>query len=292
MDLNIIYNGLIPLFSAFLGGFISIWIYRKGIAEQKRLEKIKQIKDNDETEEYFKLNVKSLIQFIDVQVDEISKTSHKSKGWEATDLSLHIISELKLTEIREIDFKSLFQILVLNRDGKSEEKSSDFINIKNCLHNIEDFVLMHETVNKIVADPINKELALWNNSLQNLLKFNNKYVSKGILESDELMLLIQNQIVIKQREVIYRGLGNNLEIIHKEVIQPIIDQIPNFEKNDPKVPELLAILQLSKKAYESLKNHKNERRYSLIISGRRLLTIKRLLQESMKSIETRKKLAE
>lgn len=290
MNLNLIYSGLIPLFSAFFGGFISIWVYRKGIIEQKKVEKRKQIEDNNETEEYFKLNIKSIIQFIDYQVDEISKISKKTKDWESRNLSLPIKSELKLTEIREIDFKSLFQILVLNRKGKSKEKSSDFINIKNCLHNIEDFVLTHENINKVIHDKINKDSELWNNSMENLLQFNNKYVQSGILENDTLMILIQNKVVLKQREMINKNLGNNLDSIYKEVIDPIIIQIPSLNQRDPRVPELLEILIKIKKAYQSSKNFKYQRRKSLLISGRRLLNIKRLLQQSMKSIEARKKI--
>jgi hypothetical protein len=285
--LDIISNIVIPLFSAYLGGYISIWIYRQGIREQKKKEKKKQIQENNEMEEYFKLNIQSVLLFINYQIDEISKVTKKTKDWEARNLSLAIMSELKLTEIREIDFKFLFQILVLNKKGEIKKKSQNFINIKNSLHNIEEFISTQNTINLSLYEPLNKNVELWNSSLKRLLQFNNKSVSAKIIENDYLMSVIHANAVLKQREILKNGLGNNLDIVFNQVVNPIIAEIPNLVKPDPRIPELLDILISNKQAYESLVNFRYERRKSLIFTGRRLLKIKQLLQSSMKSIENK-----
>lgn len=285
--MDIISNIVIPLFSAYLGGYISIWIYRQGIREQKKKEKKKQIQENNEMEEYFKLNIQSVLLFINYQIDEISKVTKKTKDWEARNLSLAIMSELKLTEIREIDFKFLFQILVLNKKGEIKKKSQNFINIKNSLHNIEEFISTQNTINLSLYEPLNKNVELWNSSLKRLLQFNNKSVSAKIIENDYLMSVIHANAVLKQREILKNGLGNNLDIVFNQVVNPIIAEIPNLVKPDPRIPELLDILISNKQAYESLVNFRYERRKSLIFTGRRLLKIKQLLQSSMKSIENK-----
>lgn len=285
--MNITTDIVIPLFSAFLGGFTSIWIYRKGIIEQRKLEKKKQSVENKEMEEYFRLNIQSINQFANFQIDEISKVSRKTKDWEARNLSLTILSELKLTEIREIDFKFLFQILVLNKKGEIKKKSEDFINIKNSLHNIEDFVQQQNIMNQSLNDPLNKNVELWNSSLKSLLKFNNKNVSEQTLENDRLMLLVQAKAVVRQREILRLGLGNNLDVVFNDVVKPIIDEIPNFDISDNRIPELLEILIANKQAYESLKSIRYNRRKSLLLSGRRLLSIRKLLHDSMTSFEYR-----
>ncbi|THF53362.1 hypothetical protein E6C50_03935 [Flavobacterium supellecticarium] len=286
LNLKLLSEIIVPLFSAFLGGFISIWIYRQGIREQKRVEEKKQIEENKEMEEYFRINILSILTFITFQVDEISKVCKKTKDWEAKNLALSIMPELKLTEIREIDFKYLFQILVLNKKGEIKKKSEDFINIKNSLHNIEDFISSQNKINQTLNEPLNRSIGLWNSSLKRLLEFNNKFVTTK-LQNDKLMALIQDKVVFKQREILRNGLGNNLDIVFNQVVNPIIIEIPNFDKSDPRVTELLDILISNKQAYESLVYFRYERRKSLIFTGRQLLSTKRLLQSSMKSIENK-----
>ena len=55
--MNILYNALIPLISAFVGGYISIWVFNKGYKKEQLEERKKRIQNNYETEEYFKLNL-------------------------------------------------------------------------------------------------------------------------------------------------------------------------------------------------------------------------------------------
>ena len=84
------YNVIIPLVSAFIGGFISLWLFKKGIEKQKQAEKEKRIQNNFETEEYFKINLESILIFIDHQINEISFVSKKTKNWNAKNLTLAI----------------------------------------------------------------------------------------------------------------------------------------------------------------------------------------------------------
>lgn len=283
--MNITSDILVPLFSAFLGGFISIWIYRQGITELKKKEKEKEAENNKQMEEYFRLNIQSILQFISFQIDQITMVCSKTKDWEARNLSLTILPELKLTEIREIDFKYLFQILVLNKKGEIKKKSEDFINIKNSLHNIEDFIQKQKSINQVLDDSLNKNVELWNSSLKSLLQFNNKFVSAQALKNDSLMSLIQSKVVVRQREIIRTSQGNNLDVVFNEVLNPIIMEIPNFGDSDHRIPDLLDILMSGKQAYQSMKYIRYERRKALLFAGRNLLAVKKLLQDSMNSFE-------
>lgn len=283
--MNITSDIIVPLFSAFLGGFISIWIYRQGINDQKKKEKEKEVEDNKQMEEYFRLNIQSILQFINFQIDQITMVCSKTKNWEARNLSLAILPELKLTEIREIDFKYLFQILVLNKKGEIKKKSEDFINIKNSIHNIEDFIQKQKSINEVLDDSLNKNVDLWNSSLKSLLQFNNKFVSAEALKNDSLMSLIQSKVVVRQREIIQMAQGNNLDVVFNEVLHPIIIEIPNFVDFDHRIPDLLDILMSGKQAYQSMRYIRYERRKSLLFAGRNLLSVKKLLQDSMNSFE-------
>jgi hypothetical protein len=284
------YNVIIPLVSAFIGGFISLWLFKKGIEKQKQAEKEKRIQNNFETEEYFKINLESILIFIDHQINEISFVSKKTKNWNAKNLTLAIMSELKTTELRELDFKTLFQIFVIDREGKTSEKSNDFINIKNCLNNIEDFAIKQQSDNSEIHKKLNAEGDSWNNGLKNLMQYYNKYALIPSKDKDEVMDILYKYLIIKQKELIKEKKSKYLNIMYSEVIFPLGKEISLLKiHNDIRIHEIIGEFLTCRKAFESIQRLRYERRRNVLISGRRLLQIKRLLRESLNSIIVRKK---
>ena len=284
------YNILIPLISAFIGGFFSVWVFRKGQEKQKQVEKNKRIQNSFETEEYFKINLKSILLFIDHQINEISFVSRKTKDWNAKNLTLAIMSELRTTELRELDFKTLFQIFVIDRKGNTSEKSNDFINIKNCLNNIEDFAIKQQSDNSEIHTKLNQEGDSWNTGLKNLMQHYNRYALMPSTEKDVIMSILHKYLVIKQRQLIKEKKSKYLNIMYAEVVFPLGREISSLKiHNDFRIHEIIEEFLTCRKAFESISRIRYERRRSILNSGRRLLEIKRLLKESLDSIVIRKK---
>jgi len=249
--------------------------------KQKQIEKEKRIENNFQTEEYFKINLESILQFIDHQINEIPLVSRKTKDWNAKNLTLAIMSELKTTELRELDFKTLFQIFVIDRKGKTPDKSNDFINIKNCLNNIEDFVIKQQSDNLEIHQKLNKEVEFWNLGLRNLLQSYNKFASIPSTEKDQLVPLLHKYLVLKQREL---NKAKFMDKMFSEIISPLGSEITALNlKNDQRIHLILEDYITCRKSYESISRLRYERRKNVLISGRRLLQIKRLLKESLNS---------
>lgn len=290
INLEVIQDIFIPLLSALIGGLFSVWVYNKGLNKEKRDEKKNRIQNNFETEEYFFFNLKSILYFLDKQIDEISKTSRKTKNWFDKNLTLATFSELKMTELRELNFKTLFQILVIDREGSTIEKTKDFINIKNSLHNIEDFVNRHKSENKEPFIKLNKYLDSWNESIKKVTQTYNHYIYLNPKKDDALMPILHKYIVVEQKKLIESGKDQNMEEFYESFIFPFMNEILTYKnRNDQRILPILENLMECRKVYEQAKALRYQRRKSLLNSGRRLIRIKQLLEISMNSIEKRKK---
>lgn len=288
--MEIFQNIIIPLISALVGGLFSVWIFNKGLNKKKQEERKNRIQNNFETEEYFFYNLKSILYFIDRQVEAISKTSRNTKNWFHKNLTLATFSELKMTELRELNFKTLFQILVIDRQGSKKEKMQDFINIKNCLHNIEDFVQKHKDENEKPHIDLNNYLDIWNSSLKRLTQLYNHFISLKPNENDTLMPILYKYIVIEQRKIMANGNDQNMEIFYNTIIVPFMNEIVAYKNsNDQRILPVIENLMECRKSYEQTKALRYQRRKNILSSGRRLIKIKQLLNESISSIEKRKK---
>ncbi|QXP78791.1 MULTISPECIES: hypothetical protein [Winogradskyella] len=286
----IIQNIIIPLVSALIGGLFSVWIFDKGLNKKKQEEKEKRIQNNFETEEYFFYNLESILYFIDCQVDAISQASKKTKNWYHKNLTLAIYSELKMTELREINFKTLFQILVIDRDGNNNEKMQDFINIKNCLHNIEDFVEKQKEDNKGPYAELIKYSDIWNNNLKNLTQLYNHYILSKPNKNDNLIPILKKYIIIEQRKIIANKDEQNMELFYQTIIFPLMNELTTIKNSeDQRILPILNSLMECRDSYEQTREIRYHRRKNIIESGRRLLKIKQLLSESLNSIKSRKK---
>ncbi|SDS11179.1 hypothetical protein SAMN05216503_2011 [Polaribacter sp. KT25b] len=230
--MEIFQNIIIPLISALVGGLFSVWVFNKGLNKKKQEERKNRIQNNFETEEYFFYNLKSILYFIDQQVDAISKTSRNTKNWFHKNLTLATFSELKMTELRELNFKTLFQILVIDRQGNNKEKMQDFINIKNCLHNIEDFVQKHKDENEKPHIDLNKYLDIWNSSLKNLTQLYNHYIFLKPSKDDSLMPILHKYIVVEQRKLMENGNDQNMEVFYNSIIIPFMNEIVAYKNSD------------------------------------------------------------
>ncbi|WP_158837755.1 hypothetical protein [Polaribacter sp. L3A8] len=288
--MNIVYNIVIPIISALVGGMFSVWVFNKGLARKIKEERCNRIKNNYQIEEYFFYNLRAILCFIDRQVNGISETSQNTKNWYNKNLTLVTFSELKMTELRELDFKLLFQILVIDRIGKSEKKAHDFIDIKNCLHNIEDFVEKHKKENEKFQIELEKHLDNWNNSIQRLMQLYNHFVFLKPNEDDKLMPILKKHIFTKQTKLTNKGIQQNMEIFYKSFILPLKKDILVYKNlNDERILPIIDNIIECQNSYQQTKNLRYQRRKNLLFSGRRLISVKHILKKSLESIEKRKK---
>lgn len=287
---SIISDGFIPLISAFIGGYFSVWVYKQGIKKELQKEKKDKIQENFQTEQYFFYNIESFLFFINLQIDEISITSKACKNWSNQNLILAIKSELKLTELRELDFKNLYQIFVIDREGNTDNKAVDFINLKNCLHNIEDFTINHKRNNKTISADLVQEIDLWNVNVKLLNDLYNNFVKNSPTEFDILIKICHKYLNIIQNQIMIQGVSNNMKIMYDNVIEPLRLEIKEYNNTfDKRIYELIEILISCKKTYERVESLRKSRRRGLINSGRRLNKVKLLLKESMENLKSRKK---
>lgn len=288
--MQILNSVIIPLASAFIGGAFSVWLFNKGLDKKKEQEKLDRIKNNFETEEYFFYNISSLLFFLDKQIEQISETSKQTKNWYNKNLTLATFSELKMTELIELNFKTLFQILVIDRTGDFESKAKDFINIKNCLHNIEDFLDRYKIENQNSHIEANKYSDSWNNSIKSLSQIYNSYIFLKPEKGDMLMPILEKYIVIEQRKLIKNGTDQNIEEFYKKIILPFKNEILAYKNpNDQRVLPIIEHISECHKSYILTKTLRHQKRKGFITSGRRLIRIKQILEESKNSIQKRKK---
>lgn len=288
--MEVLNNIIVPLLSALIGGFYALWIFNKGLNKKKLEEKSNRIKNNYETEQYFFHNLESILYFIDKQIDEISNTSQKSKNWHEKNLTLALFSELKMTELRELNFKTLYQILVIDREGNTKEKAQDFINIKNCLYNVEDFIIKHQNENKNPHKELEKELIKWNNSLKSFTQIYNHFITQNPSKDDKLIQIMHKYIITTQKELMSKGVDQNMEEFYNAFILPFRNEISAYENlNDQRLIPIVENLMNCYGSYSQTKALRHQRRRSILFSGRRLIQIKQLLKSSMNSIEKRKK---
>lgn len=287
--MNILYNVIIPLASALVGGFISLWIYKEGEKKKIQDERRKKIESNFQTEKYFFHNIDSILFFIDRQIEEISKTSKNTKNWNINKLNLSTMSELKLTELRELNFESLYQNFVIDREGDLTEKALAFINIKNCLHNIEDFSENQKIENLRPLKEIQKYIDLWNESLQRLMGLYNSYVVDKPGKEDKLIPILNNYLVKKQRVLIQDKKDQNISNFYENLILPMQNDIISLKSDiDYRAEPIIKEVLNCKKAYIQIKAVRYHRRKDVLFAGRRLLKIKELLKESCKEIKNSK----
>ena len=288
--MNLLYNAIIPLISALIGGLFALWIYREGLKKEKREQRHERIRENYETEIYFFSNLKSILFFIDKQIDEIAKISQETKKWNSKNMNLALMSELKMTELRDLNFKTLFQILVIDRDGSIKEKSSDFINLKNCLHNIEDFIESQQVAIPQFYQSQIENINVWNDGLKSLTQIYNGIAINHSTNDSQLIKGLNECLVQKQREILNNGNSNNMKIVYDQVICPLRSHIYGIEnKKDARILPILENLMICEKAFQQVKILRFNRRKSLLIAGRRLNQVKLLLKHSLENIEERKK---
>lgn len=287
--MNVIYNLIVPLASALTGGFISLFIYKEGEKKKTRDERRKKIEVHFQTEKYFFHNINSLLFFIDRQIEEISKTSQNTKNWNINKLNLSVMSELKLTELRELNFKTLYQIFVLDKEGNLSEKANAFINIKNCLHNIEEFSEFQKNENLRPFQEILKNIDSWNLNLQRMMDLFNSFVVDKPDKEDKLMPILNRYLVIKQKEMMASKKDQNIKNFYEKLILPMQNEIIALKSDvDDRANLIIKVVLNCKKAYVQMQSIRYHRRRDILLAGRRLLEIKELLKNSCSIIKSSK----
>jgi hypothetical protein len=297
-DSNSLLSNLMTIFSALLGalisGLIAIYIFNKGLEKEKQKKRDYEIKESNELEQYFFHNIESIKFFINKQIDEISKCSQRTKNWNDKNLLLSIFPELNTKYIWEINQEKLYTIFVRYRDGDLKEKAEDFINVRNCLYNIDNFIKVQSEINTEISQRLIVSIELWNQSLKQLMSFSNSFVidynsspNKG---KDDFLKLFTFLMTEKQRQLKNENKHENMEIMVDEIIVPLKTFLKeNKESSDKRIYQISEPIMNMQKAYYEIENLRRERRKKALFSGRNLLKIKALLNERILSTKSRNK---
>lgn len=289
---------LTSIIASFLGalisGLIAIIIFRRGIKNEKKKEKEKSVKESDELEEFLFSNIYSLNFFINKQIDEIFKCSKKLKDWNNKDFLLPIFPELRTKDILKINQEKIFKTVVSDREGESEHKIEDFINLRNSFYNIGDFIKSQSELNNKTFQRYLFNIELWNNSLKELLELSNSFVLEYNIDtkktSDDFLKFYTDLFVNKQREIIKNNDNDNMVLVFDNLIKPLKDYLKeNKQSKDVRLLQISNPLINIQKAYVEISNLRNERRKQILYAGRRLLQIKQIMNQSTKNIKSRQK---
>ncbi len=295
-ETNSIFSNLISIISALLGaiisGLIAIYIFKRGLKNetikvQKELER-----ECIELEQFFNHNIESLHFFIKHQISSISICSRNTKNWETNDFDLSIFAELNCQDLWHISQEKLYNVFVNRKEGDIKSKAQDFINIRNCLHNIDDFVLRQSEINKEISNRLLVQIDIWNLQLKKLLDYSNLFVHRynnGLIHSeDPLLKLFIGLFVNKQREIIRDGLNNNMEIVFNELILPLKKYLSeNGKSKDEKLYMISGPIMDMQKAFYEIDYLRTERRKKALLAGRKLNAINNLMMTSLANMKSR-----
>lgn len=280
-EYNVISEIIIPILSPLIASLISLWIFKEGLNWNKRKEKRKEIENNYQTEKYFLYNLEALIFVIKLQVQEILNTSRDIKRQVNKNLKMHLLPELEIKEIRDLDFKLLFSILVINRKGNNNAKAEDFLNLKNCFHNIDSFLNEQKKRNINSENRIRFIHKEWNDNFSNFKSFlNNSIINNE--ETDKLDNICSKHLKNKLEQ-------EQIETMFIFVISPMKLELKKEIKNkDQRLPHLIQLLHTFENLFEELENLKKANRTELLLSGRRLNSVKHLIKETSSRLVNRK----
>ncbi|MBN2880891.1 hypothetical protein JXM83_02450 [Candidatus Woesearchaeota archaeon] len=297
-ETNSILSNLMTIISALLGaiisGLIAIYIFNKGLKNEKEKKRNENIIESNDLEQYFFHNVDSINFFIIKQIDEIAKCSQRIRDWNNKDFSLSIFPELTTKDIWEINQEKLYKIFVTEREGEIREKANDFINVRNCFYNIDNFIALQTESNKEIFQRLIVNIEIWNENLKTLLSLSNAFVinynsnpNKG---KDDFLKLYTSLMVDKQRELILEKKNENMETVFNELIVPLKLYLKNNKQSsDIRIHMISEPIMNIQKAFYEIKNLRKERRKKVLNSGRNLIRVKMLLNESVLSTKNRNK---
>ena len=291
-SLDNLFGIISSLLGALISGLIAIYIFRKGIKTERLIKKEEYIAESNDLEQYFFLNIDSVFFFINKQIEEISLCIKKIKDWNNSDFSLSIFQELNTKNMWGINQERLYKIFISNRIGDLKDKASDFINAKNSLFNIEDFLSNQMELNKKISQKVLFNIELWNQSIKELLSLSNKFVYAYNLDSqkkdDSFLKFYTILIVKKQMQLIEENKNDNMQIYYNEIILPLINYIKDSPNSkDERIILITEPLINIQKAFTEIKTLRYQRRKEILNSGRRLLKVKFILSECILNTKNR-----
>lgn len=293
------WTNVISIVAALLGaaisGLIAICVFKRGISEQLIKEANTKKEKFEELESYFFNLIGFMNITINQQVAEIARTSQDLKDFSNNNLRLNTTSALSTNEANSINNEDLYKIFVISRVGSIKEKASDFLNIKSCFRYIDQQKVSYQEFNDTMFRRLEEYRLSWNENLKDLLNLYNKFVlssSKNSenLDSDSFLVFYKNIMVYKQREIIVNGNMNNIEIVHKEIIEPLKKYIKeNNGTMDERIFFILTPLMKCDHAFIETKTMRLQKRETVLRLGRNLLGVKRLLNECIENTKKRNK---
>ena len=296
---NSFWPYLISVISALLGalitGGIAIYIFNNGLKKEKEKKRNEIIIEYNNLEQYFFHSVESIMFFIEKQVDEVLKCSRNTKDWNKSNFWLSIFPELTTRNIWDINQEKLYDIFVSNSDNEIKLRVADFINLRICLYNIDNFVNTQKELNSEIHERLFLNIELWNQSLKTLLNLSNSFVLehnlKPIKDKDDFLKFYTDLMVKRQRNLIENNVIDNIEINFKELIEPLKKYLKdNPQFHDERVYKVSDTLMNIQKAYSEIKYLRYEYRKNVLRSGQKLIQVKALMSLCISNIKKRKKI--
>ncbi|WP_162633259.1 hypothetical protein [Echinicola strongylocentroti] len=252
------------IISVLIGGFLAIIGSVIAVITQSIVNSRKRKKELLEIEDYFFTSLDFILSSMEELKASITKLSNNLTQYSSLFLSVRIPSGFSTEDLREIDGKTLYRIIVASRKGDSKRKSEDMINIMNGLRYIDRQVKEIEEFNGKLLDSLNEHVEVLNEALIQINFLYNEftvsaYKNKVFPGNDSFLDLLEKVLGKNQQEIINSSDKSNFKVIYSGIIEPILLFIrSNKDLKDERIVEMIPCLIKGKQAYNESESIRKE----------------------------------
>ena len=269
---NILTTILSSAIGAIASGLIAIWIFKRGIAEQKNADREKELKRLQEVKKFYFHTIHSKLEPLKSQINYNFLLATKLREERASNFTVKFDPSLNFEELLGIDQKDIFNIFIY--DEKSD--TAKYIEMKNSIRLIETInretkdILKHldskyQTYQDKFADKVDKIQKL----VQRYTHSND--IEKIELKADLFLFDIWKQILEWEK---LKDLDNrDPYILNENFLQPIRNICAKHHL-DKRKPEILDLILDSQHYWEQLDTIKRLFREWIIKDTRQLIKAK------------------
>ncbi|MFT6836443.1 MAG: hypothetical protein ACJA0H_002493 [Francisellaceae bacterium] len=279
---------------ALISGLIAIWVFKRGLKEQKKQEQASRIAKHNELENYLFHVIGFMRPTMIQQVNEIGWTSQALKDFGNRNLSINTVSALSTDEVNGIKSEDLYRIFVTNREGDTKDKAADILNLRSCFRYIDQQKESYIEFNQTLFSRLDEFRNLWNENLKHLLDLYNQFALQAKQNNinpgtDTFLDFYRNIMVDEQRELILKGLSDNLAESHLKLIQPLMTFIRESKIMDQRILMIAPSVMACDQAFQETSQLRRQKRATVLTYGRNLLGVERLMAECIENTQKRKK---
>lgn len=260
---NWIFSIIGSLAGAIFSGLVAILIFYCGGRREKKREKKRENIKRYEIESFLKIQVKSLYDASNRQVDSLKFFVESLKNDSGDNFEIELISGFNPSDLFVIELVELFKILVTSRNGDIELKSQSFITFKN---NVLLLIDIKNDLEKMIID-FKEKIYLYESEYK-------KCIRKIIQEYKELGIRYENQHLKSGQDTFFEnwvliidkwnGIDEPLiiDVTYENLIKPLQEIIRQaIENGDFRAIHIDNIVYDAIKHYNNYKKHLSNYHY-------------------------------